>query len=252
MNNILEELKNIPGELGFYYKNLITGETISYNEEKVFGPASVIKLPIMMAIFKLASEGGISLEDTLLVKNEEKMPSCGALNSFMVEPEVDIRTLCNLMITISDNTATNVLISHFTMELLNQVFVEMGLEKTRVNRLLFDKEASRKNIQNEVTSEEIAFLLEELYWGKFVSEEVSKDILEILSRQQINHKMKEMLPPGTRVAHKTGEDDDISNDVGIIYGEEPCIVCFFSNKTKPYLFNPFIRKTCKLAYSSIK
>lgn len=250
MKKQLEQLKHIPGELGFYYKNLVTGDSIQYNVDSTFGPASIIKLPIMMAIFKLESEGKTSFTDTIVIKEEEKMPSCGALNSFTGEPQVDIRTLCTLMITISDNTATNVLISHYGMELLNQVFVEMGLVKTKVNRLLFDKEASKKNIQNSVTPIEMAYLLEELYFGRFVSEDVSEEILDILCRQQINHKMKEMLPPGTKVAHKTGEDDDISNDVGIIYGDEPCIVCFLSNNTKPYLFNPFIRETCKLAYNS--
>lgn len=250
MNKQLEKLQHIPGELGFYYKNLVTGESICHNTESTFGPASVIKLPIMMAIFKLAAEGKTSFTDTIVIKEEEKMPSCGALNSFVGEPKVDIRTLCSLMITISDNTATNVLISHYGTALLNQVFGDMGLVQTKVNRLLFDKEASKRNIQNVVTPQEIGYLLEELYFGRFVNTEVSEEILEILCRQQINHKMKEMLPPGTKVAHKTGEDDDISNDVGIIYGEEPCVICFLSNKTKPYLFNPFIRETCKLAYNS--
>lgn len=251
MNKLTEQLKQIQGEQGFYYKNLITDRVISYREDELFGPASVIKLPILMAVFKMASEGRASLEDRIVVLQEDKMPSCGALNSFTGEPEVDVRTLCNLMITISDNTATNVLIDYYTMEVLNQVFQEMGLVNTRVNRKLFDKEASKRNIQNSITAEEMGYLLEELYFGRFVDQKVSEDILEILSRQQINHKMKEMLPPGTKVAHKTGEDDDISNDVGIIYGDEPCVICFLSNKTLPYVFNPFIRETCAKAFNGI-
>lgn len=251
MNELIEKLKQMTGEQGFYYKNLLTDKVITYREDELFGPASVIKLPILMAVFKMVSEGKASLRDKIVVSNREKMPSCGALNSFTGEPEVDVRTLCNLMITISDNTATNVLIDYYTMEVLNQVFQEMGLVNTRVNRKLFDKEASKKNIQNSVTAQEMGFLLEELYFGRFVSQEVSEDVLDILSRQQINHKMKEMLPAGTKVAHKTGEDDDISNDVGIIYGEEPCVICFLSNKTLPYVFNPFIRETCAKAYYGI-
>lgn len=246
--NLENELKQLPGKVGFYYKNLSTKEIITYNEGANFSPASIIKLPIIMAVYKMAYQGKISLETQISIKEIEKMPSCGAINSFSYEPELDMKTLCALMITISDNTATNVLINHIGMENLNQEFIEMGLKNTRINRILFDKEASKKNIQNIVTPLEMGDLLEQLYSKQFVSEEVSQEIVDILCRQQINHKLKEMLPPGTRAAHKTGEDDDISNDVGIIYGKEDFIVCYLSNETLPYVFNPFIRKTTKLLF----
>lgn len=243
MESITQKLKALPGKTGFFYKNLETGETIAWNENEKFIPASVIKLPVLMAIFNLAESRAADLTEYIKIKQEEKMPSCGALNSFTGEPEVDIRTLCNLMITISDNTATNVLISHFGTEKLNEVFTDIGLADTRVNRKLFDMEASKKGIQNSATPKEMAYLLEELHFNRFVNEKVSEDIKEILHRQQINHKIKEMLPPGTRAAHKTGEDDYISNDVGIIYAKQPFIFSFFSNDTKVSDVNNFMRNT---------
>ena len=241
MEAMIERLKSLPGKTGFFYKNLETGETINWNENEKFIPASVIKLPVMMAIFKMAERGEADLYEKIRIRHEQKMPSCGALNSFTDEPEIDILTLCSLMITISDNTATNVLISHFGTEKLNRKFAQMGLEDTRVNRLLFDMEASKKGIQNCATPKETAFLLEELHCGRFVSEKVSEAIKEILLRQQINHKIKEKLPPGTRAAHKTGEDDYISNDAGIIYASQPFIFSFFSNDTKVSEVNSFMR-----------
>ena len=57
-----------------------------------------------------------------------------------------------------------------------------------------------------------------------------------------------MLPPKVKAAHKTGEDDDITNDVGIVFAEQPFICCYMSNKTIPYMFNDFIRKTTKELY----
>ena len=243
MDNILNEMNTMPGHAGFFYKNMITGHTLNFNENDHYIPASVIKLPILMEIFRLASIGEVDLNAKLLIKDEDKMPSCGALNSFTGEVLVDIRTLCNLMITISDNTATNVLISYFGTTALNEGFASIGLNETRVNRRLFDAEASKKGIQNVVTPAEIGMLLEKLYRNEFVNEKVSEEIKEILFRQQIKHKIKEMLPVGTRVASKTGDDDNISNDVGIVYAKQPFVVCFISNETIPSVFNPFIRKT---------
>lgn len=243
MDNILEQLKGLPGHVGFYFKNLNTGEILYHNENDEYIPASVIKLPVLMAIFLLADRGEADLKEYIKIKHGDKMPSCGALSSFSDEPEVDVRTLCNLMITISDNTATNILISHYGTGCLNEVFEEMGLEKTRVNRRLFDSEASQKGIQNSITPKEMGFLMEKLYRNEFVSKAVSEEIKEILCRQQINHKLKEMLPPGTKAAHKTGEDDYISNDVGIVYSNEPFIVSFISNETDIHIFNTFIRET---------
>lgn len=243
MDNIIKELKKMPGHIGFFYKNMITGETISFNENDHYIPASVIKVPVLMVILGLANMGKVDLSSKLLIKEKDKMPSCGALNSFTGEVLVDIKTLCNLMITISDNTATNVLISSFGTDTLNKGFATIGLTETRVNRLLFDAEASTKGIQNVITPAEIGMLLEKLYRNDFVNDKVSEEIKEILFRQQINHKIKEMLPLRTKVGSKTGDDDNISNDVGIVYAKQPFVVCFVSNETIPSMFNPFIRHT---------
>lgn len=246
--DIIGKLEEIPGEKGFFFKNLVTGEQAEYNAERAFSPASVIKFPILMAVFRLAQEGRTSLNDRIVVKNEDKVPSCGALNSFTDEPSVDIRTLCSLMITISDNTATNVLIDHYGTETLNRQFEEMGLTVTRVNRKLFDMEAAARGLSNVIQIKEIAMLLERLYRNEFISEEVCRDILEIMCRQQVKYKIRGMLPAKTKVAHKTGEDDDIANDVGIVFAKQPFICCFISNRTVPYMFVRFINETAKELY----
>lgn len=243
MEAILERIKHIKGHTGFYYRNMVTGEELAHNENEEFIPASVIKLPMLMQIFRMAEKGQADLSERIKVKHSDKMPSCGALNSFTDEPEVDVRTLCNLMITISDNTATNVLIDRYGSDWFNQGFSEMGLEKTRVNRKLFDAEASRRGIQNSITPREIGMLLEQVYNNEFVSKDVSQGIREILFRQQVDHKIPGMLPSKVKVANKTGDDDSISNDVGIVYGKQPFVVCFISNEVGKHEFNMFIRET---------
>ena len=135
---ITERLRSQQGHVGFYYKNMVTGETMGYKGDEQFLAASVIKLPIFMCICKWAYEGKVSFDETIKVKQEDKMPICGALTLFTGEPEVDILTLCKLMISISDNTATNLLIKRFGIEALSQECKKIGLKDTRLNRLLFD------------------------------------------------------------------------------------------------------------------
>lgn len=247
---ILEKLKTAKGKIGFYYKNLITGEEICYNENDTFLAASVIKLPILAEIFRESALENVNLSEILTVKNSDKMPSCGALNLFTDEPNVDVRTLCKLMIALSDNTATNVLIKHFNIEKLNKGFDEIGLLDTKINRLLFDESAQKEGKENVIVPRELGYLLEQIYNKTFVNENVSKEIEEILLEQQINHKIPGKLPESIKVAHKTGEDDGITNDVGIVYSGEPFVIVFVSNYTDVPEFEQMIRdisyQCCKL------
>lgn len=239
---IIEKLKQIEGKIGFYYKNLVTGDEITFNENEEFLAASIIKLPILAAAFRDSVIGSTDLSEQIKVNHADKVPSCGALNLFTNEPCVDIRTLCRLMIDISDNTATNVLINYFSIENLNGKFNEIGLVKTKLNRLLFDSEASNRGEENVFTPKEIGSLLEQLYNRTFVNEEVSKEMEDILLEQQINHKIPGNLPDA-KIAHKTGEDDGITHDVGIVYAENPFIIAFASNNTNVPEFEQFIRET---------
>lgn len=105
-----QRLTALKGHIGFYYKNLVTGETYQYHSEDAFEAASLPKLALLLEVLKLAQEGVLHLTDKVKVKDGDKVGGCGALKSFPGDLEVDIETLCRLMITISDNTATNALL----------------------------------------------------------------------------------------------------------------------------------------------
>jgi len=230
-SDILQRLSALPGNIGFYYKDLTSGESYGYNENDMFLAASVIKLPVYAVIMKLWAEGKLDLYEKLVCHDEDKLPPCGALYFFTGDVEVDIKTLCGLMISISDNAATNLLIKRLGMDFLNEQFKEIGLKDTHLERLLFDGEASARGFENKIVPAEIGMLLEKIYKRSFINETVSAEMEKLLLEQQVNHKIPGYLPEGTPVAHKTGEDDGITNDVGIVYGEKPFIVCFASNLT---------------------
>ena len=90
--SILDRMKQQTGHTGFYYKNLITGEELGYQENEPYLAASVIKLPIFMCISKWASEGKCTMDEKIHVGQEDKLPICGALTLFTDELDVDIRT----------------------------------------------------------------------------------------------------------------------------------------------------------------
>ena len=95
-----ERVSRLRGKIGFYYENLETGETLTYNGDEVFKAASVIKLPVFMCVAKLVKEGQLSWDQKFLVREEDKMPSCGALLSLTGNVEIDIESLCRLMMRL--------------------------------------------------------------------------------------------------------------------------------------------------------
>ncbi len=239
---IRQEMEGIPGHTGFYYKNLTTGYEFSVRGGEVFGAASVIKLPLFMHVLAESAAGRMSMEERLTVTEADKVPICGALTLFTGPVEADVRTLCRLMISISDNTATNKLIRHSTIPGASEGFRRMGLEKTKLTRCLWDREASRAGLQNVICPGEMGMLLEKLYRNEFVSPEVCKEAMEVLLLQQVDHKLNGKICGEVSIAHKTGEDDELSNDVGIVFAKQPFIVCFAGHDTDVYRWEDLMRR----------
>lgn len=242
LQSIAAEMESLPGHLGFYYKNLVTGLEFGVREDEAYLAASVIKFPLLLHVLTRAEKGKISLSDRATVEDWEKMPSCGGLNQFTGAVEVDIHTLCRLMIVLSDNTATNKLFRICGLEETNAAFREMGLEKTVARRLLFDAEASARGLQNTICPREMGMLLEKIYRKEFVGSGVSEEAVNILLHQQIDHKLDGKLCGAVPIAHKTGEDEDLSNDVGIVFAREPFVICFAGHDTEVYRWEDLMRR----------
>ena len=239
---IRNEMDSIPGHTGFYYLNLVNGDEFGVREDEVFGAASVIKLPLYMHIMAECAAGRMSLDDKLIITEADKVPICGALTLFTGNVEADVRTLCKLMISISDNTATNKLIDYSTIPGAQAGFRSMGLEKTQLTRKLFDRTASRAGLRNTICPKEIGHLLAMLYRNEFVSEAVCKEIIDTLLLQQVDHKLNGKICGEVPIAHKTGEDDELSNDVGIVYAKEPFVICFAGHDTDVYRWEDLMRQ----------
>ena len=250
LSSLLPRLAALPGEVSVYLKDLTTGETWAYQPDIPLVAASVIKLLILVEAFRQARAGLISMDETFSIRPEQKMPSCGALTYLHDGLTVTLRDLCVLMIILSDNTATNILINRLGIGDVNAAMRELGFEKTTLRRLLFDAEAASRGLENTITAEEMGRLLEMLYRGECVSSEADAEMLSILRDQRLNGKIPFFLSD-YEIANKTGEDDGITHDVGIVYAEHPLILCFASNHTDVPAFERFMQDAAREFVSSV-
>ena len=243
---IAPQLERLGGDTGVYVKNLITGETYARGEDIPVVAASVIKIPVMIEAFRAARAGEISLDEIHALKDEERLPSCGTLKAMHTGIEMTLLDLIKLMIIVSDNAATNIMIRRVGMDNVNRTLRGLGLEKTALNRLLFDREASKKGICNIITAGEMGLLLEKLWRGEVVSPEADAQMMEILLDQRLNGKLPFFIDSmGIDVAHKTGEDDGISHDVGVIFAREPIVCCFVGEHVDVPLYERLMQDAAK-------
>lgn len=250
--SILEPFRPLGGKTGFYFKDLCTGETFARNGDMPLLAASVIKLPVMVEAFRQMTDGVVGRNERFTVHPEDKFPGCGALNLLHDGLEVTFHDLVTLMITFSDNTATNLVIKRIGMDAVNANNQRLGLSGTRLNRLLFDEEASAKGIENYVSACDMGKLLEMIYRKTLLSEQASCEMLDILLEQRLNGKLPLPLPRDTAVAHKTGEDDGITNDVGIVEGAHPYIICILANNVDAPEFDRAIHRVSRAVYEYVK
>lgn len=224
---ITPQLEKLGGDTGVYVKNLATGEVYARGEDTPVVAASVIKIPVMIEAFRQDAAGLLSLQEMHALEDWERLPSCGTLKAMHTGVEMTLEDLVKLMIIVSDNAATNIMIRRVGIDNVNDTLRSLGCEATTLRRLLFDSEASKRGIQNSITAREMGLLLEKLWRGEIVSPEASRAMLDILLDQRLNGKLPFFLDcADIKVAHKTGEDDGITHDVGIIYAREPLVCCF--------------------------
>ena len=232
--SILDRLAAQPGKIGFYYKNLATGEELMYQEQMPMMAASVIKLFIMAEAYRQIQAGTLSKDQLVTIHKADCVPSCGALTYMHEGLQVTVEDLYTLMIILSDNSATNFLIDIVGQEAVNEGIRALGYTTTQLNRKMFDTEKSSRGIQNYITAREVGDLLERMYLGQLVSPEASADMIRILKDQRLNSKIPfiiHTLPEHGAIAHKTGEDTGITHDAGIIFTREPFILVFCGNET---------------------
>lgn len=243
INDVIALAETLPGDAAVWHMDLTTGETHSLAPEKPLEAASVIKLFIMVEAFRRFEDGSMSPDEEFVIAPGDKMPSCGALSYMHDGLRVTALDLVTLMIILSDNTATNLLIDRLGMADINATIEALGAHGCRLNRRLFDGEAARRGVQNYVTAAGVGKTLKALYDKRLVSESASEKMLAILLNQRLNGKIPFFLD--CRVAHKTGEDDGITHDAAIVLSRRPFILVMLSNNTDVPRFERFMQDAAR-------
>ena len=210
-------------------KNLKTGRSVEIRGSDPVRTASTIKLPLLVEIYAEASEGKLKLDEELVMRAPDMVSGSGVLRELSAGTRLKLRDVANLMIVVSDNTATNILIERVTADAVNARMDKLGLPGTRLMRKVrgdgtqltpaqgWSKagllEANKKFGLGSSTSLEMLRLLEWMELGKLPG---SKEMIAILKRQQYNDGLGRKLP-GLTIANKTGALDHLRSDVGIVY-----------------------------------
>ncbi|MEN3039521.1 MAG: serine hydrolase [Candidatus Kryptonium sp.] len=218
------------GVVGVAVKNLATNESFFINENLIFPQGSAIKIPILIEVLKQANEGKFKLTNKIKIEKKHQTGGSGVLKEFGDGlSELSIYDLAVLMITVSDNTATNILIDLVGMENVNKTLLNLGLKQTKLQRKMIRPDASARGEENLSTPFEAMQLMEMLYRGEVISKEVSSQVIEILKKEKETN-LGKYLPPEIKIASKPGGIEGVTCEWGIVYlPRHPYVIIVMSN-----------------------
>jgi beta-lactamase class A len=285
-DEIVKETRGFEKVLGVAVKHLRTGEGASFNGDELFPTASVFKVPVIVELYRQAEAGRLSLDDKMVLKEAEKVPGSGILKELSEGLEVTVRDLSRLMMILSDNTATDMIVERVGKDNVNATMRRLGLNKTVVvadcRDLLFDlvgandlpddektldrylqlaKAGANKGAwslgteRNDVTTPlEMNRLLELIVEGEAVGRAGCDAILATMEKCQTGeYRVPKYLPAEkVKMYRKTGSLPGIRNDVGVITvlasGEKYCISCFTRGAPDVYAAEEAIARVSRSVY----
>lgn len=217
-NELTEKLAGLNGTAGIVIANLDNEkEYFQYNEEEVFPAASIIKLTIIWRLFQEIDKGKIGLRDKVKLKADVKVGGFGILKELHNGIILNIEDLATLMIVLSDNTATNILIDLLGMERINESIKKMNLKGTFLQRKMMDLEAKKEGFDNFITPRAVYKILRAYLTADNLDPVHCEKIIDIFKRQQCNNKLPVRVPSEIEIAHKTGDLPGVEHDAGIMY-----------------------------------
>lgn len=235
--NSLSELKfsidsafaSVNGEFAIAFKDLSSNDSLFVNSREDFHAASTMKTPVMIEVFKQASHGKFSLDDSLLVEN--KFKSIVDQSTFSLDIDRDggeqlydqigkkrsIRDLVTDMIIYSSNLATNIVIQKVGAKNVTQSMREMGARDIKILRGVEDMIAYEAGLSNRTTAYDLMLIFEHLAKGKAVNEQADREMIDILLQQTHRDLIPALLPNDVKIANKTGMITGVHHDSAIVY-----------------------------------
>ncbi|HEU4643291.1 MAG TPA: serine hydrolase [Gemmatimonadaceae bacterium] len=223
------------GVVGYSIIDLDTGERLSLRGDETFPTASLIKVPILVTLYDLVEKGEISLDDPLTVLHVDKVPGSGELQFLHDGAIITVHDAAWYMATISDNTATNLLLDRIIIRRVWEKMEALGLPHTKVHSKTFLRissvamDSSAKYGLGVSTPNEMAHLFELLAEGKAVSPRADSTMLDILEHNEDLTLLQRYLQ-GVRAAHKTGAVDAARTECSLFYLRSRVVACVFTKE----------------------
>jgi beta-lactamase class A len=243
--------RNLDGVMGLAVKDLASGEEFFINPDEIMPQASSIKIAVLADLYLQVQQGKLKLTDQYVVRQEDLVPGSDIMLGLTPGvTRLTLRDLATMMVAVSDNSATNVLIDRVGMENVNAMLESLGLHVTRLRRKMMDLKAASEGRENVSTPREMMTLLETIYRGKLLNPEMTADFMKMLSTHK-ESSMLQGLPDDAVTVNKPGELEAVRNDSGIVLVKNrPYVLCVMTAYLKDEKEgSAAIRKIATLTYS---
>ncbi len=232
---------------GIYAQDMETGKKFTLNSDRIFESASTIKLQILLALFKKIGDEKISLHTPLKIASKQIGKGSGILQYFDLSKPITLYNIALLMIIVSDNSATNVLIDYLGKDYINKCIKSIGLANTRLLTEKVDFPANFKRAKTKMantTAFDMAKTFIDLENFKLFDEKMTKKIIKILCEQEYNGKIPRLLPTWANLGVKRQKIIKIGNKTGTIVYERDNFLTYSSDVALIY---PKRRRTIVMA-----
>jgi len=225
------------GIVGYSVIDVDNGITLSRRGDETFSTASLIKVAILVTVYDLVAKGELSLDDPLTVLRIDQVPGSGIIQYLHNGTILTVHDAAWLMITISDNTATNLLLDRIIIRRVWDKMETLGLHHTKVHSKTFRRNASValdssvKYGFGVTTPNEMAHLFELLARGKAVNAKADSEMLDILEHNTMDAMLQRFVY-GARAAHKDGETDQVRTECSLFYLRNRVIACVLTKENK--------------------
>lgn len=218
--------QNLDGVMGVDIVDLTDGRAYQLHANDVFPQASSIKITVLAELYRQAQQGKLKLTDLYTVNAVDLVQDSDIMNGLTPGvTKITLRDLATMMVAVSDNSATNVLIDRVGMDNVNAFLDSLSLTRTRLRRKMMDLNAAAEGRENVSTPAEMASLLEAIYRGKVLNKEMTADFFKVLATHKDSWIPRD-LPDDLKIANKPGALEGVRNDSGVIFVEKrPYILC---------------------------
>ncbi|HEX2211513.1 MAG TPA: serine hydrolase [Longimicrobium sp.] len=227
------------GVVGVSVRNLATGQSLSIRGDETFPTASLIKVAVLVALLDEVAKGSIRLDDPITMIARDQVGGSGVLQHLHNGLQLTVEDAARLMIIISDNTATNLLLDKLNVRTVWTKMEALGLPHTKIHSKTFIRatsvamDSSVKYGLGVTTPDETVQLFTMLHEGRAVNPRMDSLALAILRGNEDWNKLVRWLPDGATAAHKSGDVDQSRNDCGILYGPDaPVALCVMTRENR--------------------